>query len=140
MLNAIDGIAAAFTGGKGFKIGELTIGNGSGGGRIPGFASGGAMRIGGFAGIDRNILSLNGQPMARVSAGETMQIHADNDRGGGGTPVVFDLRGAVMTEDLLRQMNQMAGAAVENAAPALMQGGAALATSQMSRRAGRRLD
>src|SRR3546814_10126620 len=31
-----------------------------------------------------------------------------NNQIGGGRPLVFDLRGAVMTEDLLRQMSQMA--------------------------------
>jgi hypothetical protein len=35
-----------------------------------------------------------------------------NDRmGGGGRPIMFDLRGAVLTEDLLRQMNTMAAQA-----------------------------
>lgn len=34
--------------------------------------------------------------------------------GGGGTPIVFDLRGAVMTQDLLRQMNQIAAGSVSN--------------------------
>jgi hypothetical protein len=54
----------------------------------PGFANGGAMRLGGMAGMDRNVLSLNGSPIARVSAGETMQIRPANDRGSGGTTVV----------------------------------------------------
>lgn len=51
--------------------------------RLPAFANGGAMRLGGVGGVDRNVLSLNGSPIARVSAGETMQIRPANDRGGG---------------------------------------------------------
>lgn len=56
-------------------------------GSVPGFATGGTMKLGGLGGIDRNVLSLNGSPIARVSAGETMQIRAANDRGGGTTVV-----------------------------------------------------
>lgn len=49
----------------------------------PGFATGGAMRLGGLTGIDRNLLSLNGAPLARVSAGEVLSVSPANDRGGG---------------------------------------------------------
>jgi hypothetical protein len=55
---------------------------------VPGFAQGGAMTLGGFAGIDRNVLSLNGSPIARVSRGETMEIRNGQRSGGGGTTVV----------------------------------------------------
>ncbi|NQE62964.1 hypothetical protein [Caulobacter sp. RHG1] len=37
---------------------------------LPAFANGGSMILGGNPGIDQNILSLNNQPIARVSAGE----------------------------------------------------------------------
>jgi hypothetical protein len=73
---------------------------------IPHFAGGGSFRFGGMDGIDKNILSLNGSPIAAVTKGETATIGrgAANDRG----PIVFDLRGAVMTQDLLDQMNALA--------------------------------
>lgn len=43
-------------------------------GALKGFASGGSGMIGGRPGIDNNVLSLNGQPFARVSRGERMDI------------------------------------------------------------------
>ncbi len=42
---------------------------------LPGFASGGSMTLGGRPGVDRNMLSLNGQPIARVSSGEQLNIN-----------------------------------------------------------------
>lgn len=44
----------------------------------PRFANGGEMTIGGRRGIDRNVLSLNGQPIANVSYGEKLSIANDN--------------------------------------------------------------
>lgn len=123
----------------GFNVGPLQFGSQSAGGGagVPGFANGGAMRLGGFAGIDRNMLSMNGRPLARVSRGETMSISPENDTGGSGHPVTmrFDLRGAVMTDDLLRQMNGMADQAAVRGA----QGGARLAKGQMQYRQSRAL-
>jgi hypothetical protein len=131
VLGLLDSIGRA-TGG--FKIGGMQFGGGVADNSvgIPGFANGGAMKLGGFAGIDRNMLSMNGRPLARVSRGETMQIRPENDTGGSGArPVAmqFDLRGAVVTDDLLRQMNNMANAAAVRGA----QGGAKLASAQMMR-------
>lgn len=45
---------------------------------LPGFNSGGSMMLGGRAGVDRNLLSLNGQPIARVSRGEMLNVVAAN--------------------------------------------------------------
>jgi hypothetical protein len=45
----------------------------------PGFLSGGSMLLGGDAGTDKNQLSLNGKPLARVSRGETLAIVPAND-------------------------------------------------------------
>lgn len=47
----------------------------------PRFANGGEMTIGGLRGIDRNVLSLNGQPIANVSYGEKLSIANDNPSG-----------------------------------------------------------
>lgn len=46
----------------------------AGGVKTKGFAMGGTIRIGGRGGIDRNLLSLNGMPVARVSQGEDLTI------------------------------------------------------------------
>ncbi len=63
--------------------------------KLPGFASGGSMMIGGRGGMDQNILSLNGQPVARVSRGERMDIVPPSAisgvHGGGGAPVKITL-------------------------------------------------
>lgn len=64
-------------------IGGGTFGAGGGSGSIldaamalaPGaFASGGSFTVGGRSGIDRNLLSLNGTPVAKVSQGETVGV------------------------------------------------------------------
>lgn len=48
----------------------------------PGFDSGGSFKVKGFAGIDRNLLSLNGSPIARVGNGEIMDIRKGEGSGG----------------------------------------------------------
>lgn len=48
-----------------------------------GFASGGSFMIGGRGGIDSNIMSINGLPIARVSYGERVNIDPANDHGSG---------------------------------------------------------
>lgn len=109
----------------GFNVGGIDTGMQF---SLPGYASGGSFRFGGRDGIDKNILSLNGSPIARVSKGETATIgRAANDS----APIVFDLRGAVMTDDLLRQMN-----AIATARAATVMGAARAAASKQ---AGRRL-
>lgn len=73
----------------------------AGGGGIPGFATGGSMLIGGSPGVDQNLLSLNGQPIARVSRGETLNVNPGSvtARGRGDTHVhqsfYADMRGAL---------------------------------------------
>lgn len=51
----------------------------------PGFATGGSFQVKGMRGVDANMLSLNGQPIARVSHGETVGV------GRGGGPSVVQL-------------------------------------------------
>lgn len=53
----------------------------------PAFSTGGSFKIRGFSGIDRNILSLNGNPVARVSSGEIMDVRKGESGSGG--PSVF---------------------------------------------------
>jgi hypothetical protein len=50
---------------------------------VPGMARGGSGIIGGFGGVDRNVLSLNGLPIARVSRGEGLTISPDGMGSGG---------------------------------------------------------
>ena len=59
-------------------------GSGGGNNRPPGFARGGGGRLGGLAGVDRNMLSLNGTPIARVSRDELLEVRPANDVGRGG--------------------------------------------------------
>lgn len=53
---------------------------------IPGFATGGSFMVGGKGGIDNNLLSLNGQPVARVSQGETVNV---TPSGGSNSPSIM---------------------------------------------------
>ncbi|MEL6623681.1 MAG: hypothetical protein AAFQ11_12530, partial [Pseudomonadota bacterium] len=88
--------------GGGGSSGALPTGGLLGGGdgpvfdfKIPGFANGGSGTLGGLAGIDRNLLSLNGSPIAKVSAGEGLTITPANDRGkSGDTYSNVDARGS----------------------------------------------
>lgn len=72
-------------GGGGFGAGKPGLGVSAPSipGLLPKFAGGGAMQLGGFSGVDRNLLSLNGSPIAKVSQGETMEIKPANDAVGG---------------------------------------------------------
>lgn len=54
----------------------------------PGFQSGGSFTIGGRGGIDRNVLSLNNRPIARVSRGEDVNITSRNGAIRGGQVVI----------------------------------------------------
>ena len=54
----------------------------SGAHNVPAFNSGGSFRVRGFAGIDRNILSLNGSPVARVSQSEIIDVKRGDQSGG----------------------------------------------------------
>jgi len=88
-------------------------------GSVLGFAGGGTGVFGGRGGTDKNVLSLNGQPIANVSRGEPFAIgtRAAAGRSGGGTvvqPIIqVDARGAVMNDQfasmILSQANQTAG-------------------------------
>lgn len=130
--NVLKNLISATGGGLGGILGGLgnIFRGGGGGGDLPnviGMASGGSGIFGGRSGTDRNLLSLNGSPIAKVSRGERFAVSPEKGSGGGG--LHFDLRGAVMTADLLAQMNAMAdGAAVRGTV-----GGASMAMSRMGR-------
>jgi hypothetical protein len=56
---------------------------------LPAFASGGSFRVLGRGGTDRNVLSLNGMNVARVSHGERIDVSNDNVNGGGRAQVMI---------------------------------------------------
>jgi hypothetical protein len=95
-------------------------------GRILGLANGGTLRIGGLPGVDRNVLALNGEPLAMVSSGEYVNVspHAPTTRGG--ALGQLEIRPSPLFEVYLD------GKLVQ-AAPGMMAGGAAVARSQAAR-------
>lgn len=72
-------------------------------GSLPGFALGGSMMIGGTGGSDRNVLALNGLPIARVSRGEGLHI-SPNGMSPGGVSITQHFNGNPTRET----MNQVA--------------------------------
>jgi tape measure domain-containing protein len=105
--------AGGFLNWIGAAIGGFRGGGNGGGvvpGKLPGFATGGSFMVGGHAGIDRNMLSLNGMPVARVSRGETVGVGW-----GGGGKVEIVLR----DEMLDARISEGAGAVVTRAYPGM---------------------
>ncbi len=74
--------------------------------KLPGFANEGTIKAGGTGGIDSQLVSFWKSPSEQVD------IYDPNRDGGsgGGSPLHFDLRGALMTADILGQMQEMASA------------------------------
>jgi hypothetical protein len=73
------GLSSAFGGGKIATVAK-SVGGGIGKGLPkPKLARGGTIR--GFAGTDRNILSINGIPQAMVGRGEMLRVEPNNDNG-----------------------------------------------------------
>jgi hypothetical protein len=56
-------------------------------GALPGFAGGGSFNVMGRTGVDKNVLSLNGLQIAKVSYGERVTVGNDNMPRGGGVTV-----------------------------------------------------
>lgn len=109
---------AGANGGGGDVVGSLVAGAKA----IFGFSGGGSGTIGGMGGTDTNTLSLNGQPFANVSRGETLSIgsKALNSRSSATIvqPIIqVDARGAVMNDQfasmILSQANQTAASMVQ---------------------------
>lgn len=81
---------------------------------LPGLANGGTIK--GFSGLDTNLLSINGAPVARVNQGEMIRVtKADNDAGRGGRFIVepspwFDVRAAGAAEPSIQTMGVRAAA------------------------------
>jgi hypothetical protein len=104
-------------GGIGSLLGNLGNGVSSliGGGGLPKLAGGGNIRAGGAGGVDQNVLSVNGVPKAMISAHETLSVVNPNMRAAapavGSTTIVnapqFNLKGAVVTRELYRDMQRI---------------------------------
>lgn len=80
---------------------------------LPTFAGGGGFNLLGNRGVDRNLLSMNGLPIARVSYGERINIANDNRSGGmrrGAAPFIFN-NYARMSPEEARQTGSQAAAA-----------------------------
>jgi hypothetical protein len=101
---------------------------------IPGLAGGGSFTIGGNGGIDNNMLSINGQPVARVNQGEQLNIVPANQqvRGGGSGGVIHltqnisvDGRNSVTPADFAAQIVAVANDHANKVASAAAQIGAA---------------
>jgi hypothetical protein len=88
---------------------------GGGTGSLPRLANGGSIRAGGAGGVDQNVLSVNGVPKAMISAHETLSVANPNMRAAstaaGNTTIIhapqFNLKGAVVTKDLYRDMQRI---------------------------------
>lgn len=109
-IRAISEVLArmAFGGGGGSGVGGL-LGSALGSLGIPGFASGGSMVLGGRGGTDQNVLSLNGEPLARVSRGEAMTISPNAKavqpaRSSVTNVTQVDARGAVMNREFAQMI------------------------------------
>ena len=105
------GPAGAMGGGGGINLGSIGKSLGSIFGKIPGFATGGSFRVGGAGGVDSKLVSMRLTPGEMVDIRRPGQLQAANNN----TPIHFDLRGAVMTSDLLGQMQGMAAQSGGNA-------------------------
>lgn len=97
---------------------------------VPGFASGTSYAPGGLA-----LVGERGPELVNLPRGSSVRTAAQTAAMGQSRPIIFDMRGAVVTADLLAQMNAIgAQAAVIGAT-----GGAAMARQNMSRSAWNRM-
>lgn len=83
-------IGAAAGGVGGFSTAGLSFGGAIAGiPGIPGLAGGGGFNVLGKMGVDKNVLAMNGIPIANVSYGERVNVSNDNGRGAGMAPPAF---------------------------------------------------
>lgn len=97
--------------GGGFDFGSIGKSIGSLFGKIPGFSTGGSFKVGGSGSVDSKLVSMRLTPGEMVDVRRPGQLQAANNNG----PIHFDMRGAVMTADLMAQAQQMASQSGGNA-------------------------
>jgi lambda family phage tail tape measure protein len=105
-------IGGAFGGGGISESGGVFLG---GGGAKLGFATGGSFSVLGAHGRDRNMLSLNGIPIAKVSHGERVSVN--DSQGGSGGKIIVELRG-----DIDARIAEGANIQIIRAAPVIQAG------------------
>lgn len=100
IFNLFSQMGSGSTGGFGSALSGL-FGSMFGGfsSALPGFATGGNFTVGGNGGTDSQLVQF------RATPGEMVNITHGNDNGPMGMQV-FDMRGAVVTQDLLNQVNE----------------------------------
>lgn len=115
-------VQKAITGAIGNALGGLIGGAGGGtgtgssggmdmrgfSGAIQGMAGGGSFMVGGNPGVDRNVLSVNGIPRARVSANENIKV-GYGERGG--QPIVIAVEEGALFRPVVR--SEAAGVSVQ---------------------------
>lgn len=111
IFRAVSGMFGGAMGGAGAGNDIVVTGFPSG---LPKMAGGGEGVFGGFGGVDRNLLSLNGSPIARVSKGENFSVSPANDAGR--TRVVVELR----DEMLAARIVEGAGMVVDMKTPGIV--------------------
>lgn len=113
LLNAIGGLTETPVGTPPIVASGTKLGN------IPKFANGGSLILGGNGGRDNNMLSLNGAPLAMVSAGERMTISPQGGGGAGGVTVhvsqANNFAGGAATQEDVARMAQVTKEATMNA-------------------------
>lgn len=88
-------------------------------GSLIGFNSGGSLEVGGNSGVDRNLLSINNQPVARVSKGEQVNIIPNNKDGGGSSSqpinvsVTINVQNPTNVSEFNKSQSQLAGKAAQ---------------------------
>ncbi|MGE4324370.1 MAG: tape measure protein [Sphingobium sp.] len=97
--------------------------------KIPEFNTGGSFKVGGVPGIDKNLIAF------KATRGEMVDIRRPGNDNGAAPVYQFDLRGAVMTADLVAQMNRIGQTAAVGGALA----GSQQAQSSLARRSRNRI-
>jgi hypothetical protein len=104
IFSFVTGVAGAVGGGSAHGVGNA-VGSGHTN-SLPRFNTGGWGRIKGFSGIDQNVLSLNGNPIARVSDGELLNVSKGEPGGSGGGELVVRLGPGLEAEWLRKSAGQ----------------------------------
>lgn len=103
--------------------------------KLPGMAHGGSMMVGGNHGIDRNVLSINGVPRAKVSASERIDVSplsAANDRGPAVVQIMVD-EGAAFVPRVQQISGDVSVEMIRVAGPAIRDGAAQQALRDLRR-------
>lgn len=134
LLGAIDGIAAAFSGGNGFKIGGLTLGDRSGdndlpwvsNADIPPYANGTDFHPGGLA-----VVGERGPELLNLPRGSQVMSNRElSELGAGGREMTV----RVVKGDLFDAIvEQRAAGVVASQAPAIARAGSSMALSKLAR-------